>query len=351
MSLNEYGTEGVMTMVNLAVIGCGHWGPNHIRNFTGLPHSRVVAAVDLCKDRLSAVSGMFPNIQIEQDYHRILEDRSIDAVVIATPTCTHYSIVREALLADKHVLCEKPLCQTSAQAQELIELADSHKLRLMVGHVFLFNSGIMQVKELIDADELGTVQYLTAMRTNLGPIRSDVNAAFDLASHDISVFNWLLGSEPEIVSAMGASLLQSNIEDVVCISLKYPGNKFASVQASWLNPKKVRQMSIIGSKKMLTWNDMDAGQPIAIYDKGAFAQPEYSSFGEFLRISMWDGEVRLPKVKAEEPLKAQSRYFINVITNGTPEKSGGKFSLGVVRALEASIESLKNNGAPVQVAI
>jgi predicted dehydrogenase len=336
-------------MTNISVIGCGRWGPNHIRNFSSLSDSTVVTAVDTQSERLSRISKNFPNVHVEQDYQRVLENSDIDAVVVATPTNTHYAIVRNALLANKHVMCEKPLCQTSQEAEELIELAKERNLILMVGHVFLFNRGILKIKEYLDAGELGTLHYLTAIRTNLGPVRSDVNAAFDLASHDISIFNWFIGESPDFVSAIGGSFLQDGIEDAVFISLKYKDKMFANIQASWLDPKKVRQMSIVGSKKMITWDDLDISSPVAIYDKGANANNEYTDFGEFLRINMWEGDVRLPKVHAEEPLRAQSQHFLNVMKNGTAQRSNGKFALSVVRVLEAISASLKSDGAPVKV--
>ncbi len=336
-------------MTKISVIGCGGWGPNHIRNFNSLPDCTVVAAVDIQQERLSRISKIFPGICIERDYRRVLADPSVEAVVVATPTSTHYEIVRAALLAGKQVLCEKPICTTSREAQELIEVADEQKLTLMVGHVFLFNSGILKLKELIEAGELGRIHYLSAVRTNLGPVRTDVNAAFDLASHDISIFNWLLGSTPNLVSGIGASFLQNNIEDVVFISLKYPNEVFANIQASWLDPKKVRKISVVGSKKMATWDDLELNSPVAIYDKGANAKPEYNNFGEFLHINMWDGDVRLPKVQMEEPLKTQDRYFLEAIRNGAAKKSDGRFALGIVRVLEAVSDSIRGNGTPVRV--
>lgn len=337
-------------MIGIAVIGCGHWGPNHIRNFGILPGSRVIAAVDLDPSRLRRVQEMFSGVRCDQDYRRVLDDPQVDAVVVSTPTSTHYALAREAFQSGKHVLCEKPLCETSTQACELVELAHARDLILMVGHVFLFNAGIVKVKEILDAGELGSVHYLSAVRTNLGPIRNDVNAAYDLATHDISIFNWLLGSEPEFVSATGASFLQPGIEDVVFISLKYPDNVFASIQASWLNPKKVRQITVVGSQKMVTWDDLELNTPVAIYNRGANATQEYSDYGEFLRISMWDGDVRLPKVHFEEPLKVQDRHFLECIQGSVAEgRSGAVFSLGVVRTLEAVVYSVQRGGTPIPV--
>jgi predicted dehydrogenase len=336
-------------MVNIAVIGCGSWGPNHIRNFNSIADSKIIFAVDVDPHRISHIVKMFPGVCVENNYQTVFKDPNIDAVVIATPTSTHYQLVREALIAGKHVLCEKPLCISSKEGYELVELAGSKKLILMVGHVFLFNKGILKLKELLQQDGLGDLYYLSAIRANFGPIRDDVNVAFDLSSHDIAIFNWLLDSEPEVVTATGGSFLQQNVEDVVFVNLRYPGNICANIQSSWLNPKKVRQITVVGSKKMLTWDDLELNTPIAIYDKGAKQVHEYSDYGEFLRISMWDGDVRMPKVEIEEPLRLQDRFFVESIKQGYITKSDGLFALGVVKVLEAISESLKHNAVPVQV--
>ena len=339
----------MLIVIGIGVIGCGHWGPNHIRNFNSLHESRVVAAADLDTKRLQYVRGMHPEVRCEQDYRRILDDPDIDAVVVATPVSTHYEMVRESILAGKHVLCEKPLCKSSVQGEELVELADEHDRFLMVGHVFLFNPGIVKLKELIDAGELGTLQYLSASRTNLGIFQSDVNVAYDLAPHDISIFNWLLNSEPEVVSATGASFVRSGIEDVVFISIMYPGNVLANIHVSWLNPKKVRQITVVGRRQMVTWDDLQTTSPIAIYDKGASTVQDYGDFGEFLRLSMWDRDIRLPKVRFDEPLKLQAMEFLKGLQGGGAERSGGAFGLQVTRVLEAVAASIRRGGSPVEV--
>jgi predicted dehydrogenase len=328
-------------VTKLALIGCGHWGPNHLRTFNSLPGSAMERVVDLDPGRLEAVRLAHPGVRCEQDAAGVLEDPAIDAVVVATPMRTHYRLVRDALLAGKHVLCEKPLCETAKEAEELVELAADNDRLLMVGHVFLFNPAIEKLKELVDSGELGALYYLSAFRTNLGPIRSDANAAYDLAAHDISIFNWLLGAEPEQVLATGASFLQPDVEDVVFISLRYPNGVLASIQASWLDPKKVRQITVVGSQRMATWDDLQLTSPIAIFDKGAVAQPESGDFGEFLRLSMWDGDIRLPKVRSDEPLKRQAKSFLDAIEHGTVQRSDGAFAVGVVRALEAIAASIK----------
>ena len=269
--------------IKLAIIGCGQWGFNHVRTFSNLPDSEVVGVADMSPERLQMVKQQFPDIQCDTDYLNLLRTTDAEAVVIATPASTHYPLVLRAIELGKHVLCEKPLCESAEEAQKLAELASSCGLVLMVGHVFLFNPGAVKLKELITAGELGRPYYMSAVRTNLGPIRSDVNAAYDLAAHDISIFNWLLESSPESVSATGASFLRPGIEDVVFISLKYPNGTLANIQVSWFSPKKVRQITVVGSRKMANWDDMELNMPISIFDKGVNSDLEYRDYGEFLR--------------------------------------------------------------------
>jgi predicted dehydrogenase len=333
----------------VGVIGCGEWGPNHIRTFQANPQAHVVAAIDADPSRLDRVRRLYPGVECYTDHRKILKDDRIRAVVIATPPPTHYALAREALLTGRHVLCEKPLCENSAQATKLIALAKQQKLVLMVGHVFLFNPGIIKMKEIADKGELGRLYYMLAVRTNLGPIRKDCNAAFDLATHDIAIFNWMIGSAPVEVSATGACFLQSGIEDVVSISLKYSDKVFATIQASWLNPKKIRQITLVGSQRMLIWDDLHLSAPVACYDKRANVTRRYDDYGEFLRVSTWEGEVRMPKVDAEEPLKVQTRFFLDAIRKGSAERSGGEFSLGVVSVLEAIEASMRKSGRPIRI--
>jgi predicted dehydrogenase len=325
----------------LALLGCGHWGPNHLRTFKSLRGSVMELVVDPDPGRLEVARQLDPGIRCEQDPAAAFEDPAIDAVVIATPMRTHYRLVRDALLAGMHVFCEKPLCETAKEGDELVDLAAANNRVLMVGHVFLFNPAIEKLKELVDGGELGALYYMSAFRTNLGPIRSDANAAYDLAAHDISIFNWLLGAEPVEVLATGASFLQPDVEDVVFISLRYPQRVLASIQASWLDPKKVRQITLVGSKRMATWDDLQLTAPVAIFDKGAMAQPESGDFGEFLRLSTWDGDIRLPKVAADEPVKLEAMSFLDAIDRGVVERSDGAFAVGVVRTLEAIAASIE----------
>lgn len=336
-----------MDKINLAVVGAGYWGPNHIRTFNNLPNSAVTTVVDLDAARLERISAMYPGTACVTDYRQVLADSQIRAIVISTPTSTHYAVAREAIRAGKHILCEKPLCESAVQAEELVALANECHVVLMTGHIFLFNAGILKLKETIDSGALGRLQYLSAARTNLGPIRSDVNAAYDLATHDISIFNWLLGCPPESASATGASFIRPGVEDVVFISLKYPGGAIGSITASWLDPKKVRQITAVGNKGMATWDDLQPATPVAIYDKGVNVTQEYNDYGEFLRLSMWEGDVRLPKVRTDEPLKVQAQEFLKYVQTGRVEKSDAAFSLGVVKTLDAVTASMRQGGSPV----
>jgi predicted dehydrogenase len=320
--------------LKIGVIGLGHWGPNHVRVFSQLKNCKVLAVADLSADRLKAASELVPGLLCFSDHEQLLKVAELDAVVVVTPTKTHFSIVADALRAGKHVLCEKPLCLDPCDAETLVGLAHLANLVLMVGHVFLFNQGLIKVKELIDAGEMGLVRYLSANRTNLGPVRSDVNAAYDLAAHDVAIFNWIANGEPLEVRAMGAAFVQPSIEDVVVITLRYPGNILASIQCSWLDPKKVRQITFVGSKRMITWDDLALSNPVAIYEKSIETNKEVTSYGEFLRVSMLDGEVRLPKIQPDEPLKAQDREFLCAIRERREPRSNGNFSIGVVRVLK-----------------
>jgi predicted dehydrogenase len=336
-------------VLSVGVLGCGAWGPNHIRVFGSLGGSAVRIAVDPDPHRLQRVRELHPSIELAADVEAAVGNDEVDAIVVATPTSTHYDLVRRALDAGKHVLAEKPLAETSAQAQELVECARDRGLALAVGHVFLFNAGIVKLHEALEAGDVGEPLFLHAVRTNLGPIRGDVNAAYDLATHDISIFNWLLGAEPEVVSASGAAFLQPDVEDVVSISLKYPKGIFATIQASWLIPKKVRQITIVGTRGMMTWDDLELSNPVAVFDKRAEATEAVSDYGEFLRISMSDGDVRLPKIDLEEPLRAQARAFLEATRGNGDGRAGGAAAVKVVRTLEAVQRSLGLGGAPVSV--
>ncbi|MDD5559407.1 Gfo/Idh/MocA family oxidoreductase [Candidatus Methylomirabilis sp.] len=333
--------------VSIGIIGCGHWGPNHIRAFLSLPGVSVSWAVDQSKDRCRSIAVSFRHVRVTTDVQEVLNDGGVNAVVIATPAETHCELAIRAIEAGKHVLCEKPLALSSAECEKLIVAAAARGVVLMVGHVFLFNTGILKLKEIIDSDGLGNLYYGSAIRTNLGPIRSDTNVSYDLASHEISIFNFLLGSTPLIVSARGQAFLKPGIEDVAFITLTYPKSIIAGITVSWLNPQKVREITLVGDKKMVVWNDL-ALSPVAIHDKGTAQEPFYDSYGEFQLLAR-EGDVTIPKIHTEEPLKRQARFFIEAIKTGTATLCSGKCGLAVIRTLEAINESMLRGGSPVAI--
>ncbi len=329
--------------LRIGVIGCGNWGPNHIRVFSELDRSQVRACADINRSRLEHVARRFPQVRTTTDYRNLLDDDAIDAVVIATPTASHASLVRESLLAGKHVLVEKPLCRTASEADDLPALAEEKNLHVMVGHVFLYNNGIMRLRETIVSGELGAMLYLDTVRTNLGPIRGDVNALFDLGTHDISIFNYLIGEPPVEVSALGRSILQRGIEDVCFASLRYADGTLGHIHVSWMNPRKVRTLTIIGEKKMAHWDDLDPAETLRVYDKGIDEPAHYDSFGEF-QFLLRSADVHLPKVARVEPLVNQANAFLDAVLEGGPSRSGIREGLEVVAVLDAAKASLESGG-------
>lgn len=334
-------------MINLGVIGCGHWGPNYVRNFSLMSGVNVSWVSDLDQKRLAHIRQLYPAVKVTKDYKKIIEDHSIDAVVIATPTVTHYQIARECLFHNKHTLVEKPLAIKIKDAEELVTLAKKKRKMLMVGHTFEYNPAINKIKEFIKKGRLGKVYYLHSTRTNLGPLRSDVNALWDLAPHDISILSYILNSQPLKVTAQGAQYLQKGIEDVVFITLYYPHNIIAGIHVSWLNPRKVREITIVGSKKMLVFDDLSSSSPICLYNKGVvrkpYPLPYYNTFGEF-QLIIREGNVTIPRIEMKEPLQLECQHFLVCLAQKKQPRSSGKVGLKVVKVLEAAQRSLKNNG-------
>jgi predicted dehydrogenase len=270
------------------------------------------------------------------------------AMVISTPTSSHYEIAKACLQAGKHVLVEKPLATTVEHCEELIQLATRAKRVLMVGHTFLYNAGIKKLKEIISKEEFGKMYYLHATRTNLGPIRQDVNAAWDLAPHDIAIFDYVLGALPTHVSAVGSILLENKWEDVVFSTLTYPDNVIGNIHVSWADPNKVREIVVVGSSQRIVFDDMNNLERIRVFEKGIAPELEAGSYGEF-RLLMRDGDIISPKVEASEPLKNQALHFLDCVANDKIPLTDGKNGLDVVRVLIAIDESLRKQGSPVEV--
>lgn len=340
-----------MKDIKIGVIGCGYWGPNFVRNFAKLKGVSVKYACDSSPERLSHIKALFPHITAVRNYSTVLKDRQVDAVVIATPAQAHYKLVKEALLNGKHVLVEKPVTVELKDARELIGLAAAKKKTLMVGHTFMYNAAVNKIKEILDNKELGRVYYIHSRRTNLGPLRKDVNAVWDLSPHDISIVTYLLGALPLEVSAYAQKFLSHKLEDVGFIILRYPRNVLVHIHVSWLDPKKIREMTIIGSRKMLVYEDTDPASPIRICDKGVMKkkyEKEYHTFRQF-QLIIRDGLVSTPAVPQDEPLKRECRHFIDCLKFKRKPLSDGENGLQVLRVLEAINRSLIKRGAFVKL--
>lgn len=334
--------------VRVGIVGCGYWGPNLVRNFQSLEGCRVAAIADLNPERVAALAARHPGVACVQDYRRVLDDGGVDAVAVATNLSSHARVVADALGAGKHVLVEKPMTDDPRSARELVALAASRGRVLMTGHTFLYNLAVAEVRRRVAEGELGRVLYLHTERTNLGPIRRDTNVIWDLASHDVSVFIHLLGEVPGTVAAHGASYLQPGRADVVFVSLRFPGGAIGNIHVSWLDPCKVRRLTVIGDGKMLLFDDMATLEPIRIYDKGVERGKRYDSFGEF-QLVLRDGDILIPKVTMSEPLRNECAAFLEAVRTGSPPLSDGAFGLDVVRVLDAAQRSLDAGGAVVEV--
>jgi predicted dehydrogenase len=334
--------------LGIAIVGCGYWGMNYVRIFNELVDSRVVAVCDQSIERLKEVSRRFPGVYLTTQVDDAALQPGVDAVVVCTEATTHFNVTRRLLLAGKHILVEKPLTTTSVESDKLIDLAESNSAVLMVGHTFIFNSGVMKVKELMQKGD-GRVYYLYARRTNLGPIRRDVNALWDLAPHDIAIFNYLLGSTPEWVSAVGGKVLRNCRDDVGFISLGYPDNVLAHVHVSWADPDKAREVVVVKSDKRIVFNDLNGVEQVRVFEKGVSpVEQEPLNYGEF-RFEIRDGDIISPRIEPAEPLKNQCRHFLECVRTGRRPISSGADGRDVVRVLEAVNRSIEFKGLQVEV--
>lgn len=330
--------------IGVGVIGVGYWGPNLLRNFNNVSGAEARWAADLDEARLAHIGNLYPTVQTTRDYRQMLEDDATHAVVVATPADTHCKLACEAFEAGKHVFVEKPMAVSEVECRQMVDAADKAGRKLMVGHTFLFNNAVYRIKELIDSGELGEIYYVYVNRVNLGLFREDCNVVWDLAPHDIAILDWLLGAAPERLTAVGHSYVQPDIEDVAFINLQYPGKVMAHLHVSWLDPNKVRTITVVGSKKMLVYDDVSNTEKLRVYDKGVNVMPHYDSFGEF-QLSYRYGDIVLPRIEDSEPLKNEAEHFVDAIRNGGTLRSDGQSGLEVVRALEAACGSIREGGA------
>ncbi|MFO7166409.1 MAG: Gfo/Idh/MocA family oxidoreductase [Chloroflexota bacterium] len=333
--------------VGVAIIGSGYWGVNHVRVFNELPDARVVAICDQNYERLQEVGRRFQQVTLTTELDDVLQMPGVDAVVVCTGATSHYAIARRSLLAGKHVLVEKPLTTGVAEGEELVELAAMRGLILMVGHTFLYNAGVRKIKEYISLGDVGQVYYLYATRTNLGPIRTDVSALWDLAPHDISIFNYLLDSLPVWVSAVGMRVLRNSRDDVGFISLGYPNGVVGHIHVSWANPNKVREVVVVGSNERIVFDDISTTERVRVFEKGVTSvEREASSFGEH-QLLMRDGAIIIPKIEASEPLKNECAHFLECVLTGCQPLTSGREGVEVVQVMEAIDRSVAAHGAPV----
>lgn len=333
--------------LNLAVIGAGNWGKNLVRNFATADRCRLKYVCDLRQDVLASQKRSFPFIDTTTDVEKVLGDGDIDAVVIATEAPTHFAIARKSLEAGKHTFVEKPITVKAAEAELLVDLANKNKLKLMVGHLLAYHPAVVHIKEMIDKGQIGRPYYVYTQRVNLGVVRQNENAWWSLAPHDISVICHLFDSEPVSVASNGKCFLQKDIEDVVFATIKFADGKLAHIHCSWMDPHKIRKMTVVGSEKMVTFDDMQATEKVRVYDKSAAIRQDFStSYTEV--ISLRFGDIVIPKVAGGEPLALECRHFIDSVLDGTAVRSSGRDGLRVVRILEAGQKSLKSDGEAVR---
>lgn len=334
-------------MTNIAVVGAGGWGKNLIRNYYQIPTADLKIVCDLDTKKLEQIKGLYPGTQVTTSFDDVLADPDINGVVIATTGETHYHLCSKALEAGKDVYVEKPFTLEVAQAEELVAKADQLGRIIMVGHLLEYHPVVNRLKELIDSGELGKIHYIYSQRLNLGTVREDENALWNFAPHDISVILYLLGKEATDVSARGQCYLQKGIEDVVFLSINFADGTTGHVHVSWLDPHKVRKTTIVGSKKMAVFDDMEASEKLKIYDKGAKFSEDYNTFAEYVGLRF--GDITIPHINVGEPLKIECMHFIDCIENRNQPISDGRDGLRVVRVLEAAQKSLKQNGNPITV--
>jgi predicted dehydrogenase len=335
--------------LGVLVIGCGYWGRNYLRVFRELPGTHVVAACDTSIERLEQVAAEFPDVKLVDRLDAALTIPDVDCAVVATPASTHFEVAAQCLASGLHVLVEKPMTTDSADADELIELASSCERTLMVGHTFVYNAAVQKVREYLAAGALGDVYYMYARRTGLGPIRTDVNALWDLASHDVSIFNYLLGVEPDWVSAIGLCVLGNEREDVGFVCVGYPGGLIAHIHVSWTDPNKTRELVVVGSDKQIVFDDLNARERVRVFSRGVTqVAPKNQSYGEFL-FQLRDGDIVSPLIEAGEPLKEECAHFIEAVCTGQPVLTGGTEGRAAVRVMEAIDHSIARGGAPVPV--
>ena len=335
-------------MVHVGVIGYGYWGPNLVRNFAETPGCKVAAVSDLRQERLQLAKSRYPYIKTTTDYKELLEDKTVDAIVIATKISTHFKIANEALKAGKHVLVEKPIAVTSKEASKLIKQAAKKKLVLMVDHTFVYTGAVQKIRDLIKRDEVGDIYYYDAVRVNLGLFQHDVNVVWDLAVHDVSVMNYLLPLKPYAVSATGMSHISKQPENIAYLTLFFKNKLIAHIHVNWLAPVKIRRTLISGSKKMIVYDDLEPSEKVKVYDKGVHLKSDAKSIYKML-VNYRTGDMWVPQIDIGEALQREALHFIECINKRKKPITDGESGLRVVQIIEAATRSMANQGKPVRL--
>jgi predicted dehydrogenase len=330
-----------------AVIGAGYWGPNLIRNFLGLDEVEAVIACDTDENRLPKMRKLFPGIETSDNSDDVIDRNDVDIVAIATPVSSHYSIAKKALLAGKHCFIEKPMTASVAEAEELIRIANQTGLTLFVDHTFIFTGAVRKMKEIITSGRLGDIYYFDSVRVNLGLFQHDVNVIWDLAPHDLSIMDYLLGQKPVAVSAIGSCHVGNDLEDIAYLTLEFENNLIAHFHVNWLAPLKIRRTLIGGTRSMIVYDDTEASEKVKVYDKGIDVTTREGVYDTLVQYRT--GDMLSPKLDQEEALAVGTRHFVDCILNGKTPLTDGQAGLNVVRILEASAVSIKNRGKLVEL--
>lgn len=332
-----------MEDLSAAVIGLGYWGPNVLRNIIDVDVFRNIYCYDIDKSKLDKNKKRFPSIKLAADYNDILNDNDINCIFICTPPTTHYELTKDALLHNKNVLIEKPMTSGVEEAEELIEIANKKSLKLMVGHTFEYSPAVEKIREIMEKRLLGDIYFISMTRINLGIHRKDVSVIQDLATHDLSILLKLIEEMPHSISVISNSFVKKDLKDVAFIHLKYKSGTIVNINVSWLSPKKIRETIIVGSKKMLIYNDTESDEKIKIFDKGVDILKDPDSFGEY-QLTYRTGDIVSPVLEATEPLRIEISHFIECIKNGLEPRTNGYCGLKVVKVLEAAERSSEKDG-------
>jgi predicted dehydrogenase len=336
------------TQIKVGVIGCGYWGPNLARNFRALPDCSLKMLCDISQSRLTHLRSLYPEVEGTTDYNHALNGAGLDAIVIATAVKLHYPMAKASLLAGKHTFIEKPMAASAAECEELVEIARQKGVVLMTGHTFLYSPAVRKIKEIVDSGDIGEIRYISARRLNLGLFQKDINVAWDLAPHDVSIILHILEEQPVTVNCRGSAHITPGVEDVTTMCLSFRKQRTAIIHSSWLDPRKIREMTIVGSKRMIVYDDVAPLEKIRIFDARVERPPHYDTFAEF-HYAYHYGDMYAPYIKQEEPLKTECQHFLDCIRDGKVPLTSGEQGTQLVRILEASSESLKRGGGPVEL--